>query len=80
MTTANALLMGGGVPAAKFAHHGDTVGGTIVSEPEVQQQRDFVSGALLFWDDGSPRNQIKVVLDTGTTDPSIPDDDGHRAL
>ncbi|MUL39605.1 hypothetical protein FZ103_00150 [Streptomonospora sp. PA3] len=80
MTTANDFLMGGGIPAAKFEQIGRVLTGAIAVPPEVQQQKDFNSGEPLFWDDGSPRQQIKLVLDTAERNPEDPDDDGQRAL
>lgn len=78
--SANEMLMGGGIPAAKFDQVGVTLSGTIATPPEVQQQRDFTTGELLTWDDGNPRQQIKVILDTEQRDPADPYDDGQRAL
>lgn len=78
--SANEMLMGGGIPAAKFDQIGVTIAGTISAPPEVQQQRDFTSGELLTWDDGNPRQQIKVILDTDQRDPADAYDDGQRAL
>lgn len=77
---ADSLLMGGGIPSAKFPNIGDTVTGVIESKPEVQQQRDYDTDELLWWDDGKPRLQIKVVLRTNQRDPDIDDDQGLRAL
>lgn len=77
---ANDFLMNTGVPSAKFPAPGTTVRGRITQRPEVQQQRDFDSGELLVWDDGSPRKQIKIVLATDDHDPEVPDDDGTRAV
>jgi hypothetical protein len=77
---AQAFLMGGGVPSAKFDKPGDSVSGPITTKPELMQQRDYVSGDPLTWEDGSPRYQLKVILDTGQVDPDIEDDDGLRAL
>jgi hypothetical protein len=80
MTTANDFLMAGGTTSAKFPEPGTTVTGVIVREPEVQQQRDFTSGEPKFWEDGKPMQQLQVILETAERDPSIPDDDGHRAV
>jgi hypothetical protein len=80
MTAANDWLMGGGVKSASFPEIGASVTGTICRPPEVQQQRDYESGELKFWDDGSPMQQIQVVLATDQRDPQIPEDDGLRAV
>lgn len=77
---ANEFLASTGVPSAKFPEVGTTVKGRIAQKPEVQQQRDFDSGELLYWDDGNPKKQVKVVLATDERDADIPDDDGMRAL
>jgi len=59
---ANAFLMGTGIPSAKFPTVGTTVTGTIVREPELQQQTDFDTGEPLTWPDGRPRMQVRVIL------------------
>jgi hypothetical protein len=80
MSEANDFLMGGGTKSASFPEIGASVTGTIVREPEVQQQRDFKTGELKFWDDGKPMQQLKVVLATDQRDPSVDDDKGERAV
>lgn len=80
MTTANDFLMGGGTISAKFPEIGTTVTGRIAREPEVQQQRDYATGELKFWDDGKPMQQLQVVLATDERDPEVADDNGERAL
>jgi hypothetical protein len=77
---AQAFLMGGGVPSVRFTSVGDSVSGLIATQPEMMQQRDFATGEPLVWDDGTARMQLKVILDTGGTDPDTEDDDGMRAL
>jgi hypothetical protein len=79
-TSANEFLMAGGVTSAKFPDPGTTVAGTIAREPEVQQQRDFTTGEPKFWEDGKPMQQLQVILATSERDPSVPDDDGQRAV
>lgn len=79
MTSANDFLMsGGGAKAAKFPAPGTTVTGAIVREPEVVQQTEFGTGRPLFWDDGKPRNQLVVQIQTEARDDA--DDDGVRAI
>lgn len=80
MPDADQFLMGGGVPSAKFETVGASVTGTITQRPDVQQRTDFDSGQPLFWPDGKPMLQLKVVLATSQRDPSEPDDDGLRAI
>lgn len=80
LPSADDFLMGGGVPSAKFPQIGAKVTGSIAREPEVQQQTDFDSGKPMFWDDGKPKLQAKVVLQTNERDPADPEDDGQRAV
>lgn len=80
MPTANEVLMGGGIPAAKFEKPGDSVTGTIDAEPQARQQTDFTTGEPLTWPSGDPRMQVVVTLATGQRDPSVEDDDGLRAV
>lgn len=77
---ADSFLMGGGTPSAKFPTIGTSITGTVTREPEVLQQTDFDSGKPLFWDDGKPKLQARVVLATTERDSQIPDDDGTRAV
>lgn len=77
ITDPNDFLLASGVPSFKFETHGDTAKGTIVSL-EMQQQRSFTTQELMFWDDGRPRMQLKIVLATDTHDND--DDNGHRAI
>ena len=80
MTTAQEFLMGRGGRSAKFPAIGTSVSGQIVKEPEVTQQTEFGTGRPLTWDDGRPRLQLVVTLQTDERDPSDPDDDGKRVL
>ncbi|MFD1940561.1 hypothetical protein ACFSKW_54820 [Nonomuraea mangrovi] len=75
---ANDFLMGSGIPAAKFETIGTTVTGQISAQPEVTQQTDLDTGKPLFWDDGRPRMQLVVTVQTNLRDPEIVDDDGQR--
>lgn len=70
------LNSGGGAPAAKFPTIGTVVRGTIV-DAEVQDQTDFETGEALVWQDGKPRKQLIITVDTGIVDG---DDDGNRRL
>lgn len=74
------FLAGGGPPSAKFGAIGDTVSGTIVSEPTVEQRKHIETGEPLTWKDGNPQLQMVVSLQTQLRDPSIEDDDGIRRL
>lgn len=71
------FLMGGGVPSAKFERINDSVVGTITDQ-EVRQQTDLDTNKPLFWDDGRPRMQLVVTLQTDLRDDG--DDDGLRRL
>ncbi|USH45348.1 hypothetical protein SEA_RUTHIEJR_70 [Mycobacterium phage Ruthiejr] len=73
-------FFGSGVPSAKFNTIGDTVGGKIVAEPTIEQQRDYGTGAPLVYDDGNPRMQMVITVQTDLCDPEVPDDDGQRRL
>jgi hypothetical protein len=66
--------------SARFETVGKRVAGKIVRPPVEVQQRDFDSNELLFWDDGNPRMQLVVTVDTGNVDPTVEDDDGERAI
>jgi hypothetical protein len=79
-TDANDLLMGSGSPTAKFPTIGAIVSGTIVREPEARQQKDYRTGVLETWKDGSPKMMVVVQLATQERDPQRPDDDGTRSL
>ena len=58
---------------------GDQISGLVISAGK-EQQRDFDSGAAMEWDDGSPRLESVVVMETDLRDPESEDDDGKRAL
>lgn len=82
-------FLSGGLTAAKWPVIGFIVEGT-VKAAKMQQQRDFDSGEMLFWNDGSPRMQLVVDLQseaTGKTwtglrnvEKAVPNDTGMRAL
>lgn len=71
------LLMGGGVRSATFDNVGDRVSGEITAV-ETTQQTDPQTGAPKTWDDGSPRWQIVVTIQTGERIDD--EDDGRRKL
>lgn len=78
--SANDLLMGGGVAAAKFPAIGTVITGRIVRAPEARQQTDIESGEPLTFANGDPRMQIVCPLATELRDPANPDDNGDRNL
>lgn len=73
------LLMGGGAPTCTFPEIGTTWKGEVVDK-RTEQQRDFDTGKPLTWDDGSPRLQVVITLQTDERDPKIAGDDGRRRL
>lgn len=75
----NDLLTGKSIPSISFkdAKVGDSFSGTIV-EAETAQVRNYDSGDLEFWEDGKPKLQIIVTLDTEYGDGG--DDDGQRKV
>ncbi len=75
----DSFLFGGG-KSASFPHIGSSITGTVSAPPELQQQRDMESGKPLTWEDGNPRMQMVITLDTDERDPEDPDDDGTRRL
>lgn len=75
--TADDFLLGGGGKSASFETIGDSISGTIVST-QVTDQTDIGTGKPLTWDDGSPRKQLVVKLQTSARDDS--DDDGIRSV
>ena len=79
MTDVNEFLAGSGVPAFKFEKIGDEVSG-IVTRAEVRQQTDFETNQLMTWDDGTPKMQLLVDLQTTLFDADIQGDDGLRRI
>lgn len=63
----------------KDAKVGDSFTGTI-SDLRTVQVRSYDSGEPEFWDDGKPKLQIEVTLETGYLDPTADDDDGTRRI
>jgi hypothetical protein len=76
---ADDFLLGGGGTSAVFENIGDHVTGVIISTA-VQQQTDITTGVPLKWDNGDPRQQLVVRLQTTQRDPANPDDDGVRNI
>lgn len=77
-TDPNDLLLGAGLPSCKFPTFGTTVKGTVLHS-EVAQQTD-INGNKLTWDNGEPRTQVVITLQTDERDPAVADDDGRRKL
>lgn len=76
------LLAGSGSPSLSFkdASVGDSYEGTIAELRAVQVRNYEDPTKLEFWDDGKPKMQIEVTLNTEYGDPSDPDDDGRRRV
>jgi len=72
------LLGGGGPPTFRFETLNDGVLGTILHY-KVEQATD-IDGNLQTWDDGRPRMQAVVTLQTELRDRAIDDDDGQRRV
>lgn len=70
------LLSESGAPALKFPEVGASAVGTIQAAA-VTDQRDL-DGNVRTWDDGNPRKQIVITLETDQRDGA--DDDGTRRL
>lgn len=77
ITDPNDFLLSTGIPSFKFENHGDIAKGPIVSL-DMQQQRDFNTGVGLTWDNGDPKQQLRVVLATDQRDND--QDNGQRAI
>ena len=58
---------------------GDTVTG-VIEKIETTQVNDFQTKQPTFWNDGRPKEQIHVIIQTQLRDPSVEDDDGRRSL
>lgn len=82
MTTDLESFLSGKTTAAKFEDraYGTIIGGEIVSEPTMMQQRDYTTGDLMFFPDGNPQMQMMVKVQTELRDESNADDDGVRAF
>ena len=52
----------------------------VIESISASQVTDFGTRAPLFWNDGNPKLQILVTIDTGVTDPNVEDDDGRRTV
>lgn len=72
----------GSATAAKFPdrEYGTVIGGEIVDDPRMQQQRDYTTGDPIVYQDGNPAMQMVIIVQTNMSDPTIPDDDGQRAF
>lgn len=69
----------GGAKSAKFHDGaiGTVIGGEIVDEPRVQQQRDYDTDELVFYQDGNPAMQMVVTVQAQA---ATEEDDGRRSF
>lgn len=73
----NDFLFGGGGKAASFEKLGDMCVG-VITDVKMSQQTSLEDNKPLFWDDGSPRMQLVITVQTDQRDDD--DDDGLRRL
>jgi hypothetical protein len=76
------LLAGSGSPSLSFkdAEVGQSYEG-VISDLRAVQVRNYEDPTKLeFWDDGKPKMQIEVTLQTAYADPTDSDDDGKRRV
>lgn len=72
-------LKGGG----SFLKWTETPGTTytgVITDVTLRQARKFESTEPDFWDDGTPKMQVVLTLDTDYRDPGNADDDGSRQV
>lgn len=79
MTDANALLMGSSIPSATFPEAGTEHKGVILGFDSVQA-KNFKTQKPEFWDDGNPKMQVRITLQTDERDPEAESDNGVRRL
>lgn len=58
---------------------GDSVTG-VIEKIETTQVNDFQTKQPAYWNDGRPKEQIHVIIQTQLRDPSVEEDDGRRSL
>lgn len=76
------LLQGGGSPSLSFkdTNVGESYEGVITATRAVQVRNYEDPTKLEFWDDGKPKMQIEVTLQTKYLDPSNDEDTGERRV
>lgn len=75
-------LLAGNSAKAHFGANsqpGDSVTG-VIEKIETTQVNDFQTKQPAYWNDGRPKEQIHVIIQTQLRDPSVDDDDGRRSL
>lgn len=68
-----------GSPYLKWESPGTTYEG-IIADVQLRQARKYESTELDFWDDGTPKMQVVITLQTDLRDKDRDDDDGTRSL
>lgn len=81
LSSLDSLLAGNSAKAFfdKYSQPGDTVTG-VIEKIETTQVNDFQTKQPAYWNDGRPKEQIHIIIQTQLRDPSIEDDDGRRSL
>lgn len=75
----NDFLESGGIPGASFENVGDSWRGQVVRAKKVQS-RDFETREAQTWDDGTPKFELQIDIQTDVRNPDISGDDGIRRL
>lgn len=73
------MKAGGGAPTAKFPTVGTVHKGRVLGM-ERKQQTAMGSNTPLTWEDGSPRWELVITIQTEEQDDEIEDDDGQRRI
>lgn len=68
-----------GSPYLKWETPGTSYEG-IIADVQLRQARKYESTELDFWDDGTPKMQVVISMQTSERDPDREDDDGIRSL
>lgn len=79
MSDGNDLLMGGGIPSAKFAIKGASIRGVVAAPPVTRPQTDMATKEPKRFVNGDVMQQVVIRLQTEERDPAIEGDDGQRA-
>ncbi|MFE7797017.1 hypothetical protein [Nocardia sp. NPDC057440] len=77
--SADDLLFGGGAPSVSFRNIGDSIEGTVVVK-DTAHKTTFGTRDLEYYEDGSPKLQVVLTLQTTLRDPEKVSDDGQRRL
>lgn len=80
MTVAPEQWLTGGGKSAKLENIGESIGGDIIDDPQMMQQRDYETGDPIVYADGNPAMQMVIRLQTTLRDPADPEDDGIRCV